>query len=89
MNPTTTAMLHVRIDEGLKSRAGKALNAMGLSVSDAVRILMVRVAEEKRMPFEIRVPNAKTVAAMREAETKKLPSFSSVKELMADLNEAD
>ena len=80
-------MLHIRIDESVKSRAAHALTAMGLSVSDAVRLLMVRVAEEKRMPFEIRVPNTETVAAMKEAEGGALRGFGSVKDLMEDLNE--
>ena len=59
---------------------------MGLSVSDAVRVLLTRVAAEKALPFEVRTPNAVTAAAMREARKGGLPSFDSVSDLMADLN---
>jgi DNA-damage-inducible protein J len=61
-------MIHVRIDEQVKKEATEALKKMGLSVSDAVKMLLVRVAAEKRLPFEVRVPNAETVAAIEEAE---------------------
>jgi DNA-damage-inducible protein J len=57
-------MLHVRIDKRVKARATKALSAMGLSVSDAVRVLLTRVASEKVLPFEVKVPNATTAAAI-------------------------
>ena len=63
----STAMIHVRIDETTKAEATLALEAMGLSVSDAVRALLVTVAAEKEMPFALRVPNATTIEAMLEA----------------------
>lgn len=65
--PTTT-MVHVRLDEETKAQATEALAAMGLSMSDAVRVFLRRVASEKAMPFPIKVPNATTLAAMAEAE---------------------
>ena len=58
-------MVHIRIDQKTKERAAKNLAAMGMSVSDAVRMMLVRVAVEKALPFEVRVPNATTVKAMR------------------------
>ncbi len=64
----TTTMIHVRLDEQVKQEASAALEAMGLSVSDAVRALLVRVAAEKALPFALRVPNATTRAAMAEAD---------------------
>ncbi len=82
-------MVHVRMKTGVKDRAAAALAAMGLSVSDLVRITLTRVAEEQAVPFELRVPNAKTVAAMKEARRGGLKSFNSVADLMADLNEGD
>ena len=85
----TTEMVHVRIDKRTKARAAKALAAMGLSVSDAVRVLLTRVAAEKSLPFDVRVPNAATAAAMQEARNGGLPSFRSVSDLMADLNAED
>jgi DNA-damage-inducible protein J len=62
---------------------------MGLSVSDAIRLLLTRVAAEKALPFELKIPNAETRAAMEELERGDLPSFDTVEELLADLNAPD
>jgi DNA-damage-inducible protein J len=62
-----STMLHVRIDSDLKARATEALDAMGLSVSDAVRILLTRIVRDQAFPLELKVPNAESRAAMREA----------------------
>ncbi|MDO5101780.1 MAG: type II toxin-antitoxin system RelB/DinJ family antitoxin [Lautropia sp.] len=62
-----SAMLHIRVDEELKEQASEALASMGLSVSDAVRILLRRVVNDQAFPLELKVPNAETQAAMREA----------------------
>jgi DNA-damage-inducible protein J len=56
------------VDEKTKLRAAKTLSAMGISVSDAVRMLLVRVAAEQALPFDVKVPNATTVKAMRAAD---------------------
>jgi DNA-damage-inducible protein J len=85
----TSEMVHVRVDKRVKARAAKALAAMGLSVSDAVRVLLTRVATEKALPFEVKAPNASTAAAMRDARKRGLRSFDSVSSLMADLNAED
>lgn len=85
----TTEMVHIRIDRRVKAQATKALASMGLSVSDAVRVLLTRVAAEKALPFEVKVPNVATAAAMREARKGGLPSFRGVSGLMADLNAED
>lgn len=84
-----TNLVHIRIDGKVKAKAAKALASMGLTVSDAVRIMLTRVATEKALPFEVRIPNRKTVAAMEEARAGKLDSFDNVKALMASLNEKD
>ena len=84
-----TEMVHIRIDKRIKTQAAKALSAMGLSVSDAVRVLLTRVAAEKALPFDLKVPNALTVAAMKQARAGGLSSFKNVSELMADLNAED
>jgi len=65
---TSSTMIHVRIDEQIKKKAAKTLEAMGLSLSDAVRVFLVRVAAEKQMPFSLKVPNAETLSAMAEAD---------------------
>jgi DNA-damage-inducible protein J len=85
----TTEMVHVRIDKRTKARAAKALAAMGLSVSDAVRVLLTRVAAEKSLPFEVKTPNATTTAAMHEARIGGLKPFRNVSDLMSDLNADD
>jgi DNA-damage-inducible protein J len=84
----TTSMVHVRIDERIKEQATEALAAMGLSVSDAVRVLLTRVAAEKALPFAIKVPNATTIAAMQEARKISNARFKSADELMRDLEKA-
>jgi DNA-damage-inducible protein J len=83
----TTTMVHVRLDGKVKARAEKALAAMGLSVSDAVRVLLTRVAAEKALPFQVKVPNTTTRAAMKELEGGKLRRFAGVGDLMADLKD--
>ena len=80
-----TTMVHVRVDEKTKQRATKTLAAMGMSVSDAVRMLLVRVAAEKALPFEVRVPNATTVKAMRTADKGKGKRHRSANALFKDL----
>ena len=82
-------VVRARIDGQVKERAAKVLADMGLSVSDAIRLLLVRVAAERALPFEIKVPNAETRAAMAEIEKGASKSFDTVAELMADLNAED
>jgi addiction module RelB/DinJ family antitoxin len=55
---TADTYVRARIDTDTKERAAEALAAMGLSISDAIRLLMLRVADERRLPFEIKVPSA-------------------------------
>jgi len=63
----TTTMIHVRVNEDLKKDAAQALESMGLSVSDAVRVFLTRIAADQAFPFAIQVPNATTQEAMLEA----------------------
>ena len=62
-----SSMLHIRIDDETKTQATEALAAMGLSMSDAVRIFLKRVVNDQAFPLELKVPNAETRAAMEEA----------------------
>ena len=82
---STDTVVRARIDSDTKARATDALQAMGLSVSDAIRLLLLRVADEKRLPFEVKVPNAETLKAVRELEEGKGKRFSSAEELFRDL----
>lgn len=63
-----TAMVHVRVDENIKTEATETLAAMGLTISDAVRVFLTRVVADKQMPFALKAPNAETRAAMTEAD---------------------
>lgn len=86
-----TRMLHVRVDDDVKAQASEALAAMGLSVSDAVRILLKRVVNDQAFPLELKVPNAQTRAAMEESRTMmkaRLPRFDSADSLLDDLEKA-
>lgn len=84
---TTNAVVRARIDEHIKEEASIVLAAMGLTVSDAFRIMLTRIAREKALPFEPLIPNETTIAAMREARSGGLKSFDSVGALMANLQE--
>jgi len=81
-----TTMVHVRVDQKVKQRAAKTLAAMGISVSDAVRILLVRVAAEKALPFDVKVPNATTVKAMQAANKGAGKRYKSADDLFEDLD---
>jgi DNA-damage-inducible protein J len=86
---TDNSVVRARIDEHIKAEAAAVLETMGLTVSDAFRMMMVRIAREKALPFEPLAPNPETVAAMREARKGKLPRFTDVDALMKDLNAGD
>ena len=60
-------MVHVRLDDRMKERASDALERMGLTLSEAVRMFLSRVVADQAIPFSVKVPNATTVAAMEEA----------------------
>ena len=64
----TTSMVHIRVDDQIKVQAKETLAAMGLSVSDAVRVFLMRVVADKQMPFALKAPNEATRAAMVEAD---------------------
>ena len=81
--------VRARIDEETKRQAAETLAAMGLSVSDAIRLLMQRIADEHRLPFEMKAPNATTRAAIAELESSQGQPFGSVEDLMANLHAGD
>jgi DNA-damage-inducible protein J len=85
---TTTAMVHVRVDQQIKEQATETLAMMGLSVSDAVRVFLMRVVADKQMPFRLKVPNVETRTAMDEADEivrTRHARFDSASELFDDL----
>jgi DNA-damage-inducible protein J len=64
---THTSMLHIRVDDDTKAQATAALAAMGMTVSDAVRLFLRRVVIDQAFPLELKVPNEETLAAMEES----------------------
>ena len=82
-------VVRARIDEKTKVEAAAVLAAIGLTVSDAFRLMMVRIAAEKRLPFEPLVPNDETIEAMKAARRGDSIAVGGVDELMADLNADD
>lgn len=85
----TNSIVRARIDDGIKEEAAVVLAAMGLTVSEAFRMMMVRIAREKALPFEPLVPNAETIEAMKEARRGGLPRYRNVDAMLAALNEGD
>ena len=82
-------LVQTRIDGAIKEEAAAVLAAMGLTVSDAVRMMLTKVAHEHALPFDPLIPNATTIAAMMEARAGNLSSVSSITDLKAALNAGD
>ena len=86
-----SSMVHVRVDDDTKEKATAALEAMGLSISDAVRLFLRRVVTDQAFPLELKVPNVETRSAMAEAEEiarSRVARFANAAELFADLEKA-
>ncbi len=79
-------LVQARVNKDIKEQASVVLAAMGLTVSDAVRLLLTRVAREKALPFAPLIPNAETIAAMQEARAGNLARFDDVQSLLDDLH---
>lgn len=82
---SSDTVVRARIDAATKQKATEALAAMGLSVSDAIRLLLVRVAADKAFPFAVKVPNEATRKAMAELEKGEGERFASPEALFKDL----
>ena len=80
-----TTMVHVRVDEHIKTQAAETLASMGLSVSDAIRVFLTRVVAEQQLPFPLMSPNANTQAAMAEARAMGKARFATGRDLIRDL----
>lgn len=83
------SVVRARIDEAIKAEATAVLKAMGLTVSDAFRLMMVRIAADKALPFEPLTPNAETIEAMRAARRGEVVKVGKPENLLASLNEGD
>jgi DNA-damage-inducible protein J len=85
----TNTVVRARIDERVKEEAAAVLATIGLTVSDAFRLMMMRIAKDKALPFEPLIPNAETIEAMLEARRGEGKKFASIDALFADLNAGD
>ncbi|MDR2244218.1 MAG: type II toxin-antitoxin system RelB/DinJ family antitoxin [Burkholderiales bacterium] len=79
-------LVQARIDGAIKAEAASVLAAMGLTVSDAVRLMLTKVAHEKALPFEPLIPNAATIEAIKDARAGKVTKAESLDALFRDLN---
>ena len=83
---STGSVVRARIDDDIKKEAAAVLKAMGLTVSDAFRLMMVKIAREKALPFEPLVPNEETIEAMKAARRGELVTVGPPRKLIASLN---
>jgi len=86
---TADRVIQARINGKVKEEAAAVLAAIGLTVSDAVRLMLTRVAREKALPFDPLIPNETTITAMKEARLGGGKRFATVDALMAELNADD
>jgi DNA-damage-inducible protein J len=82
-------LVQARIDGAIKEEAAASTAAMGITVSDAVRLLLTKIAHEHALPFDPLIPNATTIAAMKEARAGSLPRANSITELITALHVDD
>jgi len=80
-----TTDVRSRIEPEIKDRAAEVLASCGLNLSDAIRLFLRQVVVQEGLPFEVKVPNAKTRAAMQEARAMRTAKFDSVEALFDDL----
>ena len=85
----TNPVVSARIDEHIKAEAEVVLASIGLTVSDAFRMMMIRIANEKALPFEPFIPNYTTIAAMKAARKGKLVTAGTPDSLLEKLNAGD
>jgi DNA-damage-inducible protein J len=85
----TNSVVRARIDEHVKAEAEVVLASIGLTVSDAFRMMMIRIANEKALPFEPFIPNDTTIAAMKAARKGKLVKAGAPDSLLEKLNAGD
>jgi DNA-damage-inducible protein J len=83
---SSDSVVRARIDSDTKERAATALAAMGLSISDAIRLLMLRIADEKQLPFQVKIPNPTTKGAMAELAKGRGKRFKTSGALLKDLD---
>jgi DNA-damage-inducible protein J len=84
------AIVRARVGSDLRASAAIILAEMGLSMSDAIRLLLTRLVADRALPFDVRAPNAVTAQAIRDLEAGVgVARYATVSDLMADLNAPD
>lgn len=83
------AVVRARIDKTTKLEAIKLFRQMGITVSDAIRMMLVQAVAEKALPFEVRVPNAETASAILDSRNGRVARAGSVDELFSDMDDED
>ena len=83
------AVVRARIDEHLKTEAETVLASIGLTVSDAFRMMIVRIVRERALPFEPLIPNETTIEAMKAARRGELVTAGRPDSLLEKLNAGD
>ncbi len=83
------AVVRARIDKHVKEEAEAVLASIGLTVSDAFRMMIMRIVTEKALPFDPLIPNAETIAAMKAARREEMITVGPVDDLLASLNAED
>lgn len=83
------SVVRARIDGQVKAEAEAVLASIGLTVSDAFRLMMIRIAKEKKLPFELLIPNEETIEAMKAARSGELIEVGSIDNLFAEINADD
>ena len=86
---STNTVVRARIDEEIKNEAAIVLSEIGLTVSDAFRMLLIRIAREKVLPFEPLIPNSKTLEAIKAARRGDLATVDNIDNLFTELNAKD
>lgn len=79
------ASANVIVDAELHQRATEKLAGFGVSVEDAVRLMLHNVVEECGVPLSLHLPNAETRAAMDELESGHGVRSNSIEDLLRDL----
>ncbi|GJE19165.1 type II toxin-antitoxin system RelB/DinJ family antitoxin [Methylobacterium marchantiae] len=82
-------IVRASVDAKTKREASAVLASMGLTASDAVRLMFARVAADKTFPFEALTPNSETVDAMKAARRGDTTKVGSIESLLADLHAGD
>ncbi|MDO9213468.1 MAG: type II toxin-antitoxin system RelB/DinJ family antitoxin [Methylococcales bacterium] len=78
----TNALVETHIDSNVKDEATKVLATMGLTISDAIRLMLIKIAQDHKLPFDEFIPNAETVKAMEEARAGQLQTTETIEQLM-------